>query len=94
MSGRNLITPSLPPSLYPPRLPYPPFLPPRLSTPPQAVNVVPAGPAARAGVRQGDVLLAIDGNPLRSVDEIHRLLPTPGKRIRLRLVRPSDARSV
>uniref|UniRef100_A0A6V2NH26 PDZ domain-containing protein n=1 Tax=Emiliania huxleyi TaxID=2903 RepID=A0A6V2NH26_EMIHU len=60
----------------------------------QAVNVVPAGPAARAGVRQGDVLLAIDGNPLRSVDEIHRLLPTPGKRIRLRLVRPSDARSV
>mmetsp|Transcript_1895 Transcript_1895/g.5985 ORF Transcript_1895/g.5985 Transcript_1895/m.5985 type:complete len:753 (+) Transcript_1895:276-2534(+) len=59
----------------------------------QAVNVVPAGPAARAGVRQGDVLLAIDGNPLRSVDEIHRLLPTPGKRIRLRLVRPSDARN-
>ncbi|EOD22299.1 hypothetical protein EMIHUDRAFT_463708 [Emiliania huxleyi CCMP1516] len=67
------------------------FSPPSLRS--VAVNVVPAGPAARAGVRQGDVLLAIDGNPLRSVDEIHRLLPTPGKRIRLRLVRPSDARN-
>jgi serine protease Do len=33
-----------------------------------------AGPAARAGVEQGDVLLAINGKPVDSVDQVRQLL--------------------
>lgn len=33
-----------------------------------------AGPAARAGVEQGDVLLAINGRPVDSIDQVRQLL--------------------
>jgi membrane-associated protease RseP (regulator of RpoE activity) len=38
------------------------------------VEVVPAGPAAAAGIRSGDELRAINGAPLRSADEVSQAL--------------------
>jgi S1-C subfamily serine protease len=39
------------------------------------VDVVAAGgPAERAGVREGDVVVALDGTAVASVDDLHRLL--------------------
>jgi S1-C subfamily serine protease len=32
------------------------------------------GPAALAGIEQGDLLVALDGEPCRSIDQLHRLL--------------------
>jgi len=32
------------------------------------------GPARRAGLREGDVIIAFDGNPVAGVDDLHRLL--------------------
>jgi len=36
--------------------------------------VDPAGPAAAGGVRGGDVIVRLNGQGVRSVDEIHRIL--------------------
>ncbi|MBI4346343.1 MAG: trypsin-like peptidase domain-containing protein [Elusimicrobia bacterium] len=38
------------------------------------VGVEPGGPAERAGVEQGDLLVGFAGTPIGSVDELHRLL--------------------
>jgi len=40
----------------------------------QVVSVEPDGPAQRAGLRGGDVIYAVDGQNVASVDDIHRLL--------------------
>ncbi len=37
-------------------------------------SVEPGGPAAEAGVAPGDVIVSFDGQPTRSVDDVHRLL--------------------
>lgn len=36
--------------------------------------LMPCGPAERAGLQRGDVLIDMDGQPLSSVDEIHKML--------------------
>jgi S1-C subfamily serine protease len=39
------------------------------------VREVPSGsPAARAGIRGGDLVVTVDGKPCRTVDEVHRVL--------------------
>jgi S1-C subfamily serine protease len=40
----------------------------------RVMEVTPGGPAARAGIEQGDLLIALDGTACRSIDHLHRLL--------------------
>ncbi|HRP12089.1 MAG TPA: trypsin-like peptidase domain-containing protein [Terricaulis sp.] len=49
----------------------------------------PGGPAEQAGLRVGDVVLSLDGAPLASVDEIHKLLTREriGRRVSLSVLR-------
>jgi S1-C subfamily serine protease len=55
----------------------------------EVMSVEPDGPAARAGVRDGDIVLALDGRPVQSVDDVHRTLTEwpVGKPLPLALVR-------
>jgi S1-C subfamily serine protease len=40
----------------------------------QVVSVDPAGAAGRAGLHDGDLVLALDGNAVATVDDVHRIL--------------------
>ena len=40
----------------------------------RVMELVPDGPAARAGVESGDLLVSLDGEPCLSIDHLHRLL--------------------
>jgi serine protease Do len=51
-----------------------------------------AGAAARAGVEPGDVLLAANGRPLQSVDQLRELLRSKPKTIALLVQRGADER--
>jgi S1-C subfamily serine protease len=55
-----------------------------------AVQPDPSGPAARAGVRDGDIVVAIDGQEVRSAPDMLSLIRKhkPGEQIRLRVARP------
>jgi len=37
-------------------------------------SVTGGSPAQRAGLREGDVIVALDGKPVAGVDDLHRLL--------------------
>jgi S1-C subfamily serine protease len=55
----------------------------------QVMGVDPDGPAGRAGVRRGDLIVEFDGHEVRDVDDLQRLLADRGTggRFRLRLLR-------
>jgi S1-C subfamily serine protease len=38
------------------------------------VGVDPGGPADRAGLEEGDVIIGMDGQPVSGIDDLHRLL--------------------
>jgi serine protease Do len=62
---------------------------------PEIVSVDPSSPAERAGIRQGDVLLAYDGQDVRREIAMNRLLK-PGRtvRVRVRVRRENEVRDV
>jgi S1-C subfamily serine protease len=45
----------------------------------QAISVSPGSPAERAGVREGDLMFQFDGQPVATIDALHKLLT--GERI-------------
>ncbi|HZC23225.1 MAG TPA: PDZ domain-containing protein, partial [Candidatus Binatia bacterium] len=38
------------------------------------LSVEDASPAKRAGLREGDIIVALDGQPIAGVDDLHRVL--------------------
>ena len=45
------------------------------------------GPAARAGIQQGDLLLAVNGTPIQSVEQLRALVAKSGKTMALLIQR-------
>jgi S1-C subfamily serine protease len=58
----------------------------------QIVQILPDGPAQKAGLKAGDVILSVDGKDAPSVDAIHRLLDgnAIGREARLRVLRRGE----
>lgn len=52
------------------------------------------GPAAAAGIASGDLLVAVDGVPLRSVDDLQAALASASSALELTIVRGADERTV
>jgi len=50
-----------------------------------------SGPAARAGLQQGDVILAVNNQPVKSVEQLRRLVDKAGRHVAL-LVQREDAK--
>jgi serine protease Do len=48
------------------------------------------GPAARAGIEAGDVLLAINGRPVQSVDQVKSVLSAKPKSVALLVQRDGE----
>ena len=53
-------------------------------------------PARQAGVRQGDVIVAVDGRPVERVGQFQRMIAThqPGERVALDLIRYGDRQRI
>lgn len=60
------------------------------------IAVEPRGPAAEAGLEEGDLLIALDGSPVRGVDDLHRALTEEaiGRPARLTVVREGGPEEV
>ena len=60
----------------------------------EVVEVAPASPAAAAGLRAEDLVVAIDDLPVRGVDDMHRLLTADhiGRRTELTVMRDGGER--
>ena len=58
----------------------------------EIVAVEPASPAAAAGLREGDIVVAVEGRPVTSVDDVHRLLTEwpIGRPVRLTALRRTE----
>jgi len=56
------------------------------------LGVEPNSPARAAGVREGDVIVALDSKPVAGVDDLHRLLTDVqvGVRSTLTIIRHTD----
>jgi serine protease Do len=52
------------------------------------------GPAARAGLAPGDLIVAAAGQPVRTVDDLSGALQTAGDTIELNVLRGTDERSI
>ena len=57
-------------------------------------GVEPGGPAANAGIAEGDLLVAAGGTPLDSIDALHDVMATVGATLSLTVVRGTEERTV
>jgi S1-C subfamily serine protease len=59
-------------------------------------GVVPGGPAERSGLREGDIVLAVENEDIRSRPELYRRLwkKRPGERIAFRILRDEESLSL
>ncbi|MFZ5447163.1 MAG: S1C family serine protease [Thermodesulfobacteriota bacterium] len=62
----------------------------------EAISVEPQGPAAQGGLKVGDLIVAINGTSVASVDDIHRFLAEwpLGQGITLTVIRGSERREL
>ncbi len=62
----------------------------------QVMSLDKNGPAARGGVQEGDILLALNEKAVGTVDDVHRLLTeiAAGSRIRLSILRDNQRREL
>lgn len=60
------------------------------------LQALPGGPAERSGVREGDVILALDDVPVAGIDDMHRFLARApiGGSVRVILLREGERREV
>ena len=58
----------------------------------RVISLEPDGPAQRAGIREGDVIVAYGGHPVAGIDELHRLLTEEqvGAKVELTLLRGAE----
>jgi S1-C subfamily serine protease len=56
------------------------------------ISAAPATPASRAGLREGDVMVEFNGQPIPSIDALHKLLTSEqiGVEARLTIIRGAD----
>ncbi len=57
------------------------------------VKIFPGSPAESAGLKEGDMIFELDNSPIRSVDDIHRLLVGQGlvgRELQIRIVRGKE----
>jgi S1-C subfamily serine protease len=66
------------------------------SAPGVSVTVVPGGPAASAGVRDRDVIRAIDGRGVRAMSEVEAIVAArlPGAAVQVQIRRGAATRTV
>jgi S1-C subfamily serine protease len=62
----------------------------------EIVEIVAGSPAARGGLRAEDIIVSVDGAPVRSVDDLHRLMVDDaiGRELRLGVVREGELREL